>query len=187
MRPEKEIIMAKKTLETQKNSTVLAEKIITDLILIAIGVLFCLKIASGTVGIIIGVALCLYGAINVVLAATRKHSLFSVQGVLSGVIIALGVAFIAEKLLSNFVRITPYLLCGVGLVFVLDAFLARFHRKDANLFWFVLEFVVGAACLVLGLCLLFIESFRGSASVIFGVSLVVFGAYELVLLAAKKK
>ena len=179
--------MAKKTLETQKNSTITAEKIITDLILIAIGVLFCLKIASNTVGIIIGVGLCLYGAINVVLAATRKHSLFSLQGILSGVIIAIGVAFIVENLLASFVRITPYLLCGVGLVFVLDAFLARFHRKDASVFWFVLELVVGVACLALGLCLLFIDSFRGSASVIFGVFLVVFGVYQLVLRAAKKK
>ena len=172
---------------SEKVSTTVAEKVIAALVLIAVGVLFCFNVAAKAVNVTIGVALCLYGAINVVLAIAKKKSLFSAEGVLSGVVIALGVFCIVENLLSYFVSVIPYILIAVGAVFVLDACIAEFSRKDVGFPRFLFELVMGAACLVLGLCLLFVASFRSSASLIFGSGLIVFGAYRLVELIAKKK
>ena len=170
----------------EKVSSALAEKIIAALILIAVGVLFCFNIAAKAVNVTIGVALCLYGVINVVLAISKKKSLFNAEGVLNGVIIALGIFCIAENLLSFFVSIIPYILVAVGGVLVLDACIAKFARKEVGLPLFLFEIVLGAACLALGLCLIFVESFRSAASLIFGVGLIVLGAYRLVELLSKK-
>ena len=175
--------MAKKEASERKDPA-LAEQIITNLIILAIGVLFCLKTK---VDLTVGIALCLYGVITLVLAATKKRSLFSAEGIFAGVIIALGVAFLADKLLQSFVKITPYILCGVGLVLILDAFLGKFHRKDTKLFWFILELVAGAACLAFGICMIFVDSFKGMESVVFGISLVIFAVYRLVSMILRKK
>jgi len=165
-------------------NTALAEQIITNLVLLAVGVLFCL----GTkVDLIVGIALCLYGAITIILLASKNRSLFSGGGIFGGVMIALGISFIVGSFLQSFVQITPYVLCAVGGVFLLDAFLAKFQRKDVKTAVFVIELVIGAACLALGLCLLFVDGIKGYERIIFGVSLIVFAAYRLVVMILKKR
>jgi len=170
-----------------KVSSAMAERIITDLVLIAVGVLFCLKLATAVVSITLGVALCLYGAVNVVLTIVKKESLFNAEGVLFGVAIALGIACIVKKPLGVFVQVIPFIICAVGAIFILDACLAKFSRKDIGLVPFIFELVMGVAFLVLGLCLLFVDSFRSATSVIFGVGLIVFGLYRLIELIVRKK
>ena len=173
--------------DSGKVSSTVAERIVADLVLIAVGVLFCLKLATTVVSITLGVALCLYGVANVVFTIVRKESLFTAAGVLYGVAIALGIACIVLKPLGVFVQLIPYIFCAVGGVFVLDACFARFARKDIGLIPFLFEIVMGVALLVLGLCLIFVESFRSTTSVLFGIALIVFGVYRLIELIVSKK
>ena len=177
--------MAKES--TKKVSSVAAEKIITDLILIAVGILFCLNLATKVVNITVGVALCLYGAVNIVIAAADGKSLFSALGVWNAVIVALGIACIVLEPLDFFILLVPYVFCVVGGVFILDACLAMFVRKSVGTAAFVLEFAVGAACLALGLCLLFVDAIAARAGLIFGLGLIAFAAYHLIKTLVKKK
>ena len=171
----------------EKVTSTLAEKVVTDLILIAVGVLFCLNLATTVVSITIGVALCLFGAINIALAIVRKNSLFSPAGIVNAVLVAVGVAFIVLKPLGLFVQIIPYIFCAVGAVFILDACIAKFARKDVGWVMFAVEMVAGVACLALGLCLLFVDALRPKTSVIFGVGLIVFAVYRLVDMIVRKR
>ena len=178
--------MSKESEGKKQISSATAEKIITNLVLIAVGVLFCMNKVTAFVNYALGIALCLFGAIRIVLAATKGHSLFSAEGVIDGVIIALGITCLVEMPLLVFVQVVPYVLCSVGAVFIAEAFIAKFARKDLKLVYFILELAIGVICLVVGLCLIFIEKFRSIQSMIFGVCLIAFALFRLVQMILKK-
>ena len=160
-------------------------EIVNAVILLALGVLFCFKIAATAIGIMIGVAMTALGLLNLILMARNGKSFASLAGIANSALIAVGIVFIAKHFLSVFLGLIPYILIVVGFVIMIDAFLARFVRK-AGVLLFVIELVVAVACIALGFCLLFVDGFAGAASIVFGVFLILLSIY-LLIGAFKKK
>lgn len=171
--------------EAQK--TALAEKVIVALVLMAVGVLFCLQLAGNVISIVIGVAMCLYGAVQLVLLLVNHKSMLCATGLLAGVLMAVGIAFIVKKLLTVFVATVPFILLVVGAILLIDALVGYLARKDLHVVVFALELLVGVACVALGLCLMLVEGFKSWANVVFGVVLIVSAALQLVALMPAKK
>ena len=167
----------KKTIETNK--------ILTAVLLIVLGILFCLKIAASTISIVIGAAMVVLGAVNLIFMAKSRKTFASPDGVMNGALIAIGVVFIADKFLNVFIGLIPYIMIVVGFVLAIDAFLARFQRKD-KLPIFIIELVIGVASIVVGFCLLFVDGFMQAASIAFGVVLIIAGIAGLVAALRKK-
>lgn len=159
--------------------------ILTSVILLVLGVLFCLKIAASTISIVIGAAMLLLGVVNLIFMATKKRTFASADGVINGALIAIGLVFIIDKFLNVFLGLIPYIMIVVGVLLVIDAFLARFQRKD-KLPIFIIELVIGIAAIVIGFCLLFVDGFKQSASIAFGVVLIIGAIAELIRAIAKK-
>ena len=172
--------------EEKVKSGVQTNMILTALILLVLGILFCLKIAASTISIIIGAAMAVLGLVNLIFMAKNKKTYASADGIINAALIAIGVVFIAEKFLTVFLGLIPYIMIVVGVVITIDAFLAKFQRKD-KLLIFIAELVIGVAAIVVGFCLLFVEGFQQGASIAFGVILIIAAIAELVTLVMKKK
>ena len=74
--------------DSGKVSSTVAERIIADFVLVAVGILFCLELVFGVIQIALGVALCICGVGVAVIAIVNKRSLFSGEGLESGALIA---------------------------------------------------------------------------------------------------
>ena len=159
----------------------LTEQIVVSVLLLVLGILFCFKIGTNVLSIIIGVALCVYGLVGIILIASNKN------GIVLAVIIALGIVFMAENFLEVFVYITPYIITTIGFLVILDALLFRFMKNERNLFVFIIELVIGGAAAGLGLALILSADFRASAQIIFGVVLIAGAALNIVSIVSNKK
>ena len=165
----------------------LTEQIVVSVLLLVLGILFCFKIGTNVLSIIIGVALCVYGLVGIILIASSKKSLLTVNGIFLAVIIALGIVFMAENFLEVFVSITPYIITTIGFLVILDALLFRFMKNKRNLFVFIIELVIGGAAAGLGLALILSADFRASAQIIFGVVLIAGAALNIISIVSNKK
>ena len=174
-------------MSTNASKSALAEKIIVAMVLMAVGVLFCVNLAANVISIVIGVAMCLYGAVQLILLLVDNKSMLCATGLLAGVVIAIGIVFIAKKLLTVFVSMVPYILLVVGVILVVDSLLGYLARKDIHVVMFALELTVGLGCVALGLCLLLVDGFKSSANIVFGVVLIVSSALQLTSLVPAKK
>ena len=160
-------------------------KVLTAVILFVLGILFCLKIAASTISIVIGAAMVVLGAVNLIFMAKAKKTFASPDGVMNGALLAIGVIFIVDEFLNVFIGLIPYIMIVVGFLLVIDAFLARFQRKD-KLPIFIIELVIGVATVVVGFCLLFVDGFKQGASIAFGVVLIIAAVASVVKVVTKK-
>ena len=88
-----------------------------------------------------------------------------------------------EQVLLDFV---PYLMIAIGLIMIVEAFLARFARYN-SLAVFIIALVVGTSFTALGFCLMFIKSWARVAALIFGVILIVVSLYAIITTLLAKK
>lgn len=139
------------------------------------GILFCCDQAMGTntLSVILGVVMIVMAAYLIILAIVDGKAILTGNGVTGAVLLALGIYFCVDKPLSIILAILPYFLVVCGAAILVDAFLAYFWKKTTNLTSMILSAVVGAAALVLGLCLLLIDGFWSYVSIVFGIILIV--------------
>lgn len=166
-------------MSTQKKVNV--SQILYAVVMAGLGVLFCLNIATDVVSIVIGAMLCAFGLVNLILFIAAEVPIASIDGVFNGLLIALGIVFIKDRLISVVVGWVPFILAVVGVIIILDAFLAKFMRKDVLTAGFVTELSVGVLTAALGFCLIFIEGFKTAASIIFGIVLILGAIYSIVM------
>lgn len=174
------------TVHNEKNTTT-TRRIILACVLLVVGILFCLKLADNVVSIIIGAALIIYGLSGIIFLSIRNKPLLSVLGIYNAILLAIGIVFIAKNLMGVFISMIPYILTVVGFVLIIDAILGKFQRKTLNTLYMVLELLFGIACVVFGLCLMFVDGFATAASIIFGVFLILIALIDLGFLVIKKK
>lgn len=168
---------------TSKTKT---EKIVSYLLILVIGILFCLRIAADVVSIIIGIALIVTGAFNITLLAAKKLPIIMPSGIYGGLLVALGIIFIVYKIIGIVMGWIPYVVIVIGTLLFADAFLGKFTRNE-NVALFVVKLLLGAAAIALGLCLIFIEGFGSWAQVVFGILLIAYAVFCLVSLLVKKQ
>ena len=149
------------------------EQAILAAILLLIGILLCFNISAVTLSVIIGALLIAYGALTLLFLVIKKRSIATKAGYLACILTAVGIMMIAEKILSVFVYMLPYVLIVVGAVLFADAFLGRYQRHDGNTAVFAVKLSVGAALVAFAVCLLTVKSLADVIPVAFGVSLIV--------------
>lgn len=142
---------------------------------LVMGILFCCDQAMGTntLSVILGVVMLVMAVFLILLAIVDQKAILTGKGVSGAILLALGLYFVVDKPLSSILAILPYFLTVIGAAILVDAFLAYFLKKTASLVSMICSAVVGAAGLVLGLCLLLIDSFWSYVSIVVGIILIV--------------
>ena len=134
-------------------------------------VLFCVGI-SAAVSITIGVILCVYGIVNLVVIGVSRRPLIGVMGVTDGVIVAVGVAFCTHNLSTVIVLMIPFVMEIVGALMVIDAFWNFFFLKQGGIPRLVVVCLSGGTMTALGLSFLILEDFRlGYSQLVVGILL----------------
>ena len=135
------------------------------------GILFCVNI-SAAVSITIGVILCVYGVINLIIIGISRRPLISMMGVLNAAVIAVGIAFCTHDLATIVVLIIPFVLTIVGALMFIDGFICYFALKQGGIARIVVFTIFGSAAWSLGLSILTVEDFRlGYSQLVFGILL----------------
>ena len=156
--------------------------LIRSFIVLVVGILFCFSTAIGIqlLSILLGVALIISGLSTICVAIAKKKNLLSSSGVLGGAFIALGIVAILDDVVGFVVYVIPWVLIAVGSLSIIDAFLLYYSRKDRKVALFVVELILGAALIALGICLLVISEFSAYAGTVFGVALIVYAVYSMI-------
>ena len=165
------------------------ERILVSVLALAMGILFCVGV-SAAVSITLGVILCVYGVINIIIIGIGKRPLFSVMGVINGVILAIGIAFCAHDLSTIVVLLMPFVLTILGALMLIDGFVCYFSLKQGGKTRVAVFSVAGSAMYSLGLSLLCVEDFRlGYCELVFGIMLCVASVILLLftIVGMKKK
>ncbi|MBQ4444133.1 MAG: hypothetical protein II896_05740 [Clostridia bacterium] len=161
------------SVKAKEAATSLIEKMLVAVFLMAMGVLFCVRI-SGAISITCGVILCIYGVVNLILIGIGHRPLFSIMGVIDGAIIAIGIAFCVHDLSMILVQLLPYIFTILGALMLIDGFIGYFGRKQGGKLRVVLFSIAGAVMFSLGISFFAVEEFRlGYEQLIFGVILCV--------------
>ena len=166
-----------------KNSAIL--KFISSVITVVVGVTFCFSINAGltALSVIMGVVLIILGAFGIVVDIFDKdHELIS-SGIGRAVLIAYGVLCIEMNLQSYVYYFIAYALIVIGGLYMLDAFLAYFARKEP-FSMLLIGAAIGAASLAVGICLRTVGGFAEFCSVVLGIVLIVYGAFNLAVAAS---
>lgn len=149
------------------------EKMLVSVLALATGILFCCGV-SAAVSITLGVILCVYGFVNLIVMGVTRRPLFSIMGVINGVTIAVGIAFCTHDLSNLIVLLIPFVMEILGILMFVDGFVCRFLLKQggkSRLVWFAIG---GAAMFGLGLSFLINEGFRlGYSQLVVGLILCV--------------
>ena len=173
-----------------KNNQVIA--ILEAALIVVIGVMFCCSKAMGEAALswVIGVSFMLGGVGLWALGIVEKKSLFNAEGLLGSLMFAFGLAFGLARLANALFYIAVWFLIVAGSIILLDVILRLALRKDRNTLGVVIEAIIGAVMLTLGLCLLLINEFGQFAAIVLGVMLILYGVYMFVnevVLTSKKK
>lgn len=156
---------------TKLNSRV--QQVVLAAVLLVTGILLCFNISPVTLSIISGALLTAYGVIAILFLVLKKRSIASKAGFFSCLIIAVGIMLIAEKILSVFVYMLPYVFIVVGTVLFADAFLGRYQRMEGNLVLFIVKLSIGVALIAFSICMLTINSMMNVIPVTFGATLII--------------
>ncbi|MBO7369285.1 MAG: hypothetical protein J6U25_03270 [Clostridia bacterium] len=150
-------------------------------IILAVGILFCFEARLGVqiISYIVGAALIVIGLIYAIESALKDRSTLNAGVIAASLYIALGITVIWQNLASVLLALLPILLIVLGSVILIDAFLYFFVRKGSVL-WFVVELIIAAVLIALGICILTIAEVRNVASIIFGVVLIILAIYIIV-------
>ena len=173
-----------------KNNQIIT--ILEAALIVVIGVLFCCSKAMGEAALswVIGVSFMLGGVGLWALGLVEKRALFNAEGLLGSLLFAFGLSFGLARLASVLFYIAVWLLIIAGSVVLLDVILRIALRKDRNVLGIVIEAIIGAVSLTLGLCLYLIAEFGQFAAIILGVMFILYGIFMFVnevVLASKRK
>ena len=174
----------KSSIQLKEEATSFIEKILVSTLLMTIGILLCFSI-SAAVSITLGVILCVYGIVNIVIIIVSRRPLLSVMGIIDGVTVAIGVAFCTHDLSNVVVLLIPFIMDILGIIIFADSFVRYFLLKQGSVKRLVVFALAGGAMAALGLCFLCIGDFRlGYAKLVFGLMLnvaaVVLFAYSVI-------
>ncbi len=168
--------------ETRQMKTAGIIKFISAVLTIIIGVAFFFSINAGVgaLSIIIGAELIIAGVLGLIGELIREKQISGQAGVWSAFIIAFGILCIESNLEMHVYWLISYALITVGVVYLIDAFLAFFVRKEPFLM-FIIGAAIGVLALVVGICLRTVNGFADFCSVVIGIILVIYGVYNLVV------
>lgn len=149
------------------------EKILVSILAMVVGILFCCGI-SKAVSITLGVILCVYGIVNIAVIGVCKRPLFSVMGIVDGIIVAIGIAICTHDLSTIIVLLIPFVMEMLGALAFVDAFVSFFLFKHGDVKRLTAFALGGAVLCSLGLAFLIKEEFRiGYSELIIGIMLCV--------------
>ena len=147
------------------------------------GVLFCCatKTAVNVLSVIIGIIFILSGALLIVESILVKKSSFTSDSASGAFALAFGILFIAKELGWLILEYIPYILIVLGVIILIDAILIMAIKQRKNIFAFTYELILGIVALVLGILLLTSDDFREYASLVFGITLIVYAVFILLV------
>ena len=171
----------------KEEMTSFIEKILLSALAWIVGILFCCGV-SGAVSIMLGVILCGYGIINIAVIGVCKRPLFSVMGVIDGVIVAIGIAICTHDLSTVIVLLIPFVMEVLGALAFIDAFVSFFFFKHGSVKRLVAFSLCGAVLCSLGLAFLIVEDFRlGYSQLVIGILLCIASVVLLTTTFLKKR
>lgn len=154
--------------------------VVIGAVILVVGVLFCFQTSMGieAISYIVGISMILLGLIYALIVALAIKSTLSAAVFSASALIAFGITFIRLNLAGVLISLLPIFMIVIGSVIFIDAFLLFFVRKgEKKVFGFVIELIVGAIAIALGICILTIDEVARFASIVLGVALAAFGLY----------
>ena len=157
-------------------------------VMAVVGVLFCISPALGetSLSVLLGIGFIVVGAIFISVSLLAEKSLLKLNAFIGYFILAFGIFCIKGNVMELVFSYVPYLLITVGAGVILDAILGVAFKKSAKAAT-VMEFILGAVVLAVGICLLTVDNFKKFASVVLGAVLILTAVYGLILLAKNKR
>lgn len=161
------------------------KSLLTAVIYFVAGLLLCLAVidVDGLLSIMLGVLLVLLGAVLLIASIVREKRVSADVIVPSSFLLAVGIAFFLWAF--PFTGIMALFLTAIGGILLIDAILA-IANKQPTAVWLV-ELIIGAIALALGICLLAIPDFRRFASLILGIILIIYAVLIAIEAFSKKK
>jgi len=180
----KEINMANNKLSNEQTRS-----IISAAVLLIIGILLCIEPAVGDViSIIIGVAFLAAAAILIIYSLVQEKSIITGVALLGGILLVIGLMFVVDQSTFKIVNYcATWLLIVFGAIFIVDSIIRIAWRNRKDVVGFVIEFLIGAAAFTIGMCMRFVDEFRGYEILILGLVIVIYALYLLVFTFLGKK
>ena len=130
---------------TNDEMTSFVEKVLVSVLGWTTGILFC--VGNGlAVSFTLGVILCIFGVVNLLLMAYSKRTLFRAMGVINGIIVAGGIVLCLNDLSYVVMLLIPVVMEVLGVIMTVDAFYGRFVAKKGTI-WRLVIFAVGGGIL----------------------------------------
>lgn len=157
--------------------------IILSALVFIFGILFCCatKTAVNVLSVIIGIIFILSGSLLIIESILTKKSSFNSDSASGAFALAFGILFIVKELGWLILEYIPYILIVLGVIILIDAILIMAIKNRKNVFAFVYELILGIIVLVLGILLLSNDDFREYASLVFGITLIVYAIFILLV------
>lgn len=155
--------------------------LINAITLLIAGVLFLFlnMLGSKWLNVILGISVILLGLITLVSEFLREKTLVSKSVAIGSAITALGILIITRSIASTILDLIPFVFIVIGACVFMDAFLLKYWRKSRNVLLFIIELLLGAFLITLGILFLTVGTFRGYMSITFGVVLIAYAIYLL--------
>lgn len=163
--------------------------IIRAVIILVIGILFCFSKALGekALSIIFGASFIVAGLVVILIPIIGKKHLLTPAVLLGCFALAFGIFSIVNNIVSFILQIIPWVLIVIGGVSILDVILMLVQRKEKNIPLLIIEIILGAGFLALGICLLLVNGFAEFAGLVFGIALIIYASYQLINMISEKK
>ena len=143
--------------------------------------------AAEAVSIIIGVGIILLGLGLLCSSFLGTKKFIGGGAIAGGAIIAFGIMFIVDTLAGVIFAYIPYFLIALGALFIFEAIRIIVVNKK-NVVNFAVCLAIGVIAVVLGVLLICVADFADFAALVFGIILILYAVYGLVMtLTAKKK
>lgn len=165
------------------------KSIVVAAIVFVIGVLLCCSLTFGARGLswLIGVSISVAGVMFLVNTIKATKGIANMHGFLGTVLIGFGIMFIADRMANIIIGFIPWCLIAIGATLAVDAFLAKFVKKNATIAKFVGELIFGLVTVALGICLKVISGFGDYAAAMLGAFLIVYAVLMIFNALTKKE
>ncbi len=146
--------------------------LLQGVVLLAIGILLCCSVSlTKIVNVVLGVALLLGGLVNLLACFMEHKSVIRTEGVFASALIAMGILCFIQNLFPVDALIRMFIIV-VGAIALLDGLLGLLPAVNRKKVPTLVEALVGAVLLTLGLCLWFISDFAHYASLVLGIGFI---------------
>ena len=165
--------------------------IVEAVLILVVGVMFCCSKAMGNNALswVIGASFMIGGVGLWLVGIVGKKALFNEEGFMGTLLFAFGLVFGLTTATGLLFYLSVWVLIVGGSVILLDCILRLAIRKDKNTVGLLIEFLIGAAALALGLCLYLIPEFGEFSALVLGIVLIVYSVFMIIneLALSKKK